>query len=95
MTQTDTAIKVVRKVAKATGVKGDRLMLSTRGHPEEARARQMVMYILHHPPYNMNFTDIGLALGRYRRTVSHGVNLISVYSSWNPKMARQLRRCAK
>lgn len=86
---------VATRVSHETGVPYDRLLMPTRGRWKEALARQLLMYLLHQKPYDMNFTDIGRCLNRYRRTVSHGVNLISQRRQWDKGLDRQIKNLAR
>jgi chromosomal replication initiation ATPase DnaA len=59
-------------VSRAFKVSINDLFSKTRGSPEVAWARQALMYI-YHVDHRLNFTRIGVLLGRYRKTVSHGI----------------------
>ena len=61
-------------VASGFGVAFSSLTYPLRGTPREAQARQALMYLLHEV-HQLSYTDIGHLLGRYRKTVSHGVEV--------------------
>lgn len=63
---------LARRVARAFRMPVADLFSSTRGTPHAAAARQVLMYLLH-TCHGYNYTKVGAILGRYRKTVSHGV----------------------
>jgi chromosomal replication initiation ATPase DnaA len=69
--------KAVRVVSDLFEVSQKELLGPTRGSPKIAEARQVLMYILH-TDFHFNFTQIGTLLGRYRKTVSHGIEMTRI-----------------
>lgn len=82
--------KALRLVSQYTGSSEDDLLYSTRGSRESARARQLLMFVLH-SILGMSFTEIGSSLGRYRKTVSHGYNLIRARLPENQSLRSAVR----
>ena len=64
--------RACRAVAKEFKMAPEVLLSPTRGRPEQAVARQAFMYVLQ-TKYNLSFTEVGRLIGRYRKTVSHGI----------------------
>lgn len=63
----------VRNVARAFLTSPESLLSTTRGTPHVAIARQTLMYCLYYARDELTFTRVGELLGRYRKTVSHGI----------------------
>ena len=66
---------VSRLVGTKTGTPESRILANDRGRSDEARSRQITMYLLH-TSLSLSFTEIADALHRDRTTVSHACRLI-------------------
>lgn len=62
-------------VGFAVDLPPEEILATTRGAPPLARARQLVMYLLH-AGFSMSLSHIAGALGRDRSTVAHGVQRV-------------------
>lgn len=66
---------VARLVGTKTGTPEKRILATDRGRSDEARSRQITMYLLH-TSLSLTYSEIACALGRDRTTVSHACRLV-------------------
>jgi chromosomal replication initiation ATPase DnaA len=86
---------VATKVAGEFGSKLSSILSSTRGRPEDARARAIAMYVYQRAdcvPQMPCLTALGRQFGRDRTTVRHALRRVEAWKKSEPGFRRRLER---
>ncbi len=85
---------VATKVAGEFGSRLSAILSSTRGRPEDARARAIAMYVYRaaEPVCIPCLTELGKTFGRDRTTVRHALNRVEGWKKNEPGFKRRLER---
>lgn len=85
---------VATRVAVEFGSKLSAILSSTRGRPEDARARAIAMYVYRHaePICVPCMTELGKTFSRDRTTVRHALHRVEGWKKAEPGFKKRLER---